>query len=215
MNPEEASYPPAPWRSAGTMWAAELTAQKKLSVPRGLSILGDPRRLVVLLVRYREGAVTYDEFMVTSPARAGFRPGLWIHAIWVDSSASLAGGRHIWGVPKELARFEWDGPATRIFDHRGPIAGFRFGPSGRHTPRLPALAPGFGHHQHLMYFAGRLTGHIARQPMHLTKWSHRLPGTVAETAKRSFVIDSFHMTVPAPRTVRDRTAWSSAGVPGK
>lgn len=48
--------------------------------------------------------------MIVAPAlvRRGFWPGFWISHIFVDHPASQAGGREIWGLPKELAQFTWE-----------------------------------------------------------------------------------------------------------
>jgi hypothetical protein len=35
--------------------------------------------------------------------------GGWISHIYVDNPDSVAGGREIWGLPKELAEFSWEG----------------------------------------------------------------------------------------------------------
>jgi Acetoacetate decarboxylase (ADC) len=34
--------------------------------------------------------------------------GAWISHIYVDNADSVAGGREIWGLPKELAEFSWE-----------------------------------------------------------------------------------------------------------
>lgn len=41
--------------------------------------------------------------------RRGHRLGAWISHIYVDDAQSVAGGRSIWALPKELAEFR-DGP---------------------------------------------------------------------------------------------------------
>lgn len=63
----------------------------------------------ILLARYGEGAtLEYHELIVFSGlATAGARAGFVVSHIYVDSTASLRGGREIWGLPKELAEFGW------------------------------------------------------------------------------------------------------------
>jgi hypothetical protein len=63
-------------------------------------------------VRYESGGVLdYRELLSAVLVRVGARPGVSIVDIWVDSAASRAGGRELWGIPKELAAFEfYDAP---------------------------------------------------------------------------------------------------------
>jgi hypothetical protein len=42
--------------------------------------------------------------------------------IWVDSPESRDGGRALWGIPKELAEFDFDGADLSAGDAEGPIA---------------------------------------------------------------------------------------------
>jgi hypothetical protein len=52
-----------------------------------------------------------------------------IPQIWVDSPTSLAGGRELWGIPKELGRFErverGDRVRVSMTDENGPVASIR------------------------------------------------------------------------------------------
>ncbi len=46
--------------------------------------------------------------------------GGWISHIYVDSADSAAGGREIWGLPKELAEFTWEkGERSRVTVRQG------------------------------------------------------------------------------------------------
>ncbi|MFQ5796365.1 MAG: acetoacetate decarboxylase family protein [Candidatus Bipolaricaulia bacterium] len=63
---------------------------------------------VMGIVSYEESPVgAYDEFFL-APARVRYagRSGLFVSHIWVDSEPSQAGGRRIWGLAKERARFD-------------------------------------------------------------------------------------------------------------
>jgi hypothetical protein len=107
----ETSYPPEPWDLRGlgyiSLWlvpAAVLPALPRGVVP--LSLFG---RAVVAtaFVDYAPGGLlAYHELLVAPLVRRGARPGLSITDIWVDSAASLAGGRALWGIPKDMAEFE-------------------------------------------------------------------------------------------------------------
>ena len=63
-------------------------------------------------VSYEPGGVLeYRELMATLLVRRGWRIMPTIVRIWVDSEASRDGGRALWGIPKELAVFDFDNTA--------------------------------------------------------------------------------------------------------
>jgi len=73
-------------------------------------------------VDYRGGSVlTYHELLVARLLRDGSTPRVRITDIWVDSEPSLAGGRSLWAIPKQLA----DLPSTT--EDRGVAERTRFG----------------------------------------------------------------------------------------
>lgn len=118
----DAAYPPEPWQLGGsmlmTLWrlpAADVRREAGPYVPDGvrLAIAGRHALLFTAFVRYTPGSVlSYDELLVAAVGRRGAAPAAVIPHIWVDSPASVAGGRELWGIPKGLARFEqtWDNP---------------------------------------------------------------------------------------------------------
>lgn len=63
----------------------------------------------VILVKYPETSVgPYSELILTSGLhRLGSHVGFHISQIYVDSQASVDGGRANWAVPKKLANFDW------------------------------------------------------------------------------------------------------------
>ena len=63
----------------------------------------------VILVKYPETSVgPYSELIFTSGLhRLGSHVGFHISQIYVDSQASVDGGRANWAVPKKLATFDW------------------------------------------------------------------------------------------------------------
>jgi hypothetical protein len=93
----------------------------------------DPRKgltLAAAFVDYRAGGqLVYREFLV-STTNAALTSGT-ILRIWVDSEASLAGGRQLWGIPKELASFEITHgarPSCSISVGGQPVASYTFKP---------------------------------------------------------------------------------------
>jgi acetoacetate decarboxylase len=84
-------HPPPPWHLNG-----ELILVPALVRPRALG--------GAMLVDYRSGTLVYKELIVFS--RATTR-GMVVSHIYVDDEQSLSGGHEIWGLPKELAQFEF------------------------------------------------------------------------------------------------------------
>jgi Acetoacetate decarboxylase (ADC) len=170
------SFPPPPWRLAGPAAVAggllPLHAARR-ALPGGLSVRPvTPGHAVaaLVLVRYGEGSVlSYSELgLLVGPVAGAGRLGGWVQGMWVDSEASRAGGRAIWGVPKELARFEWleDGRsrAVTVRDEAGALllrASWR-----RPAATIPLRATSA--------FFGALEGPLRRGPM-----GGRFPGAPA------------------------------------
>jgi hypothetical protein len=122
------AYPPEPWDLRGQLHSSvylvpwyEIPAE----LPPGCQLVRIGRRVVVgtAWVSYEPGGVlTYRELMSTLLVRRGRRIRPTITHIWVDSEASRDGGRALWGIPKELAKFTIDGPHLAAADDEGPIA---------------------------------------------------------------------------------------------
>lgn len=192
-------YPPAPWRFRGRLWAAILPVRDRLPVPADLRPLGGSSRLVVGLVRYREGTLGYDELLMGPLVRRGHRAGLLIDRIWVDDATSVRGGRDIWGLPKELAEFEWSGDSVRVGDRRGPVAELSFGPGRPGLPSVPLPLPGFsGVEGRRLFVPGRLVGTVRPERMTVVSWSDRLPRPARTTTRLSVAVRPFRVTVPGP-----------------
>lgn len=134
------TYPPAPWDLQGEGWLGLFPAERLPEPPPGCVPVG--REVVLILNRYRAPLV-YDELAVGVPVRNGARVALWVPSLWVDSEPSRAGGRAIWSLPKELARFTWRGDAVEVRGEEGEIAALRVrrGRLGWPMPLyLPALS---------------------------------------------------------------------------
>ncbi|QCW50387.2 hypothetical protein FE634_08170 [Nocardioides dongxiaopingii] len=138
---DRVAYPDPPWRMVGSLW---------LTLFRLGADVGDrPRGLYgAAFVSYDEGSpLTYSELLVARalPAARGPGPAGLDHHIWVDSPASVAGGRELWAIPKGLCDFDLDsahrGPLTTTDWSaslgRRPIASATFRDVSRVAPRLP------------------------------------------------------------------------------
>lgn len=144
------TYPPEPWYLGGSLSvslfrvpASALPAASAPVVARGQAVVG------VAFAHYGPGGVlAYDELLVATPTLDRARPRVTIPQIWVDSPASLEGGRALWGIPKEPGRFERkeraDAARVSMSTDAGPVARLdaRFGraivPGMRQLP-LPIL----------------------------------------------------------------------------
>lgn len=110
------AYPPAPWHLEGRLLLS-LFARAG-----GHPVVG------VAFVEYGPGGdLAYGELLAATVSRALVPTVL---QIWVDSAASRAGGRELWGMPKEMASF---GGAAGIAGLRARVR-----PGG---PRLPIPLP--------------------------------------------------------------------------
>ncbi len=67
------------------------------------------------------GVLSYRELLVAVLAHQGGRPLVTITDIWVDSVASLHGGRELWGIPKQQASFQVDGATCAAVDVDGEL----------------------------------------------------------------------------------------------
>lgn len=206
MNGEAftSSYPPAPWQMRGGAWIGLFQADRALPLPSDLVPLLGSRAVVVALIRYLDGTLRYDECIVGSFVRRGALPGMYIRHIWVDSLASLRGGRAIWGLPKQLARFNWHGAQVAIVDANGPIATLRVDPQVALLPRLPLPIPLFGCRDGRRVFAlAAALARPGRARMQLSAWSDRFDFRLGATPALAIGLKPFRLTIPAPRTLSD------------
>lgn len=147
-----APHPPAPWRLRGE--AAILLAPVRAAGsraapgPPGLSLLavGGWTLGGVLLARYDETAtLPYHELIVFSGlARLRGRVGAIVSHIYVDSPASLSGGRVIWGLPKELAQFTWGPTRVTVAQEGRRLLDARLRRRSGFAAPLPLVAPAWG-----------------------------------------------------------------------
>ncbi|HEY0638418.1 MAG TPA: acetoacetate decarboxylase family protein [Pseudonocardiaceae bacterium] len=128
---EQPSYPPEPWTLCGQAYVSVWRVPaERLSgpLPGGLQPLTVGGQVFVgtAWVDYEpEGLLPYHELVAAVLVRDGVRPIVTITEIWVDSPTSLAGGRALWGIPKELAQFEMTHQPSftaRADDEHGVIA---------------------------------------------------------------------------------------------
>ena len=199
MLPAPVAYPPAPWVCAGGMWVGFFSSGDAPALPDDLRPFLDARWLAIGLVRYLRGPLRYDELFLGAPARSGARFGLYVHHIWVDSVPSLWGGRDIWGLPKQMATFDWQDATVRISDASGPIATLSVDAQTARLPRLPILAPIFGDLGGRRVFAlAQGLGRLGRARMHVHSWSQPVPYRPRTGPLPGLALKPFYLTIPAP-----------------
>lgn len=138
---EDVSYPAAPWQMVGSLWLTLFRLREPVDELRPAGVYG------AAFVSYEEGSpLTYSELLVARPiATDAHGRRVTITDIWVDSPASVAGGRELWAIPKGLCDFTLDsshtGPLTTTEWSatlgRTPIATARFRDVSRAAVRLP------------------------------------------------------------------------------
>lgn len=138
---EKVAYPAAPWQMVGSLWLSLFKLKHDVDELRPAGIYG------AAFVSYEEGSpLTYSELLVARPVKsAEHGRRVTITDIWVDSPASVAGGRELWAIPKGLCDFtlasSYRGPVTTTewsasVDRR-PVASAQFTDIARAVPRLP------------------------------------------------------------------------------
>ena len=138
---DDVSYPAAPWHMVGSLWLTLFKVREQVDELRPAGVYA------AAFVSYEEGSpLTYGELLVARPISTdqdGRR--VTITDIWVDSPASVAGGRELWAIPKDLCDFTLEsshtGPLTTTEWSarlgRTPIATARFRDVSRAALRLP------------------------------------------------------------------------------
>jgi hypothetical protein len=119
------TYPEAPWDMSGQLWLSLFKVRAGDHPDREPGIYG------VALVKYEEPSPLTKAVNITD--------------IWVDSPASMHGGRDLWAIPKGLCDFsmitERKGLTTRTLWTTAldgvPIATASFSDVSRLVPRLP------------------------------------------------------------------------------
>jgi acetoacetate decarboxylase len=110
------SYPAVPWSLQG--YAVQTVHLINVDCVRNLipdefeifSILPGKTIGGVYLSKYESDSVLEYSELIVVPGLVSYQGkiGGWVSHIYVDNPDSVAGGREIWGLPKELADFTWE-----------------------------------------------------------------------------------------------------------
>lgn len=115
MALDDPHFQPAPWTLSGEAivgWKLVSGDLARRLVPPNAKVLcvWPKRTLAILfLAQYRQSPVGEYREVIIAPALVshGGRVGFWISHIYVDNSTSLAAGRAIWALPKQMGSMEW------------------------------------------------------------------------------------------------------------
>jgi len=138
----DTTYPPAPWQMHGQLWLSLFRVRAGDHPDREPGLYG------VALVKYDEPSpLTYGELLVAHLVSTGGTPkkAVNITDIWVDSPASVAGGRALWAIPKDLCDFTYASERHALTTRTRwtatlegqPILSAAFTDVSRFAPRLP------------------------------------------------------------------------------
>ncbi|WP_116808104.1 acetoacetate decarboxylase family protein [Steroidobacter cummioxidans] len=115
MALDDPHFQAAPWTLHGDAIVAvkrvDRDVAKRLVPPDADVVAVWPGRTLAILylANYRKSPVGEYRELIVAPAlvsRKG-RVGFWISHIYVDSAASLAAGRTIWALPKQMTAIDW------------------------------------------------------------------------------------------------------------
>jgi hypothetical protein len=129
------AYPDAPWAMQGQLFLTLFKLSQPVDALRPAGVYG------AAFVRYQEPSpLTYGELLVARPVKKAVS----ITDIWVDSPASVAGGRELWAIPKGLCEFTQRDHSGRVARTEWsatiggqPVCNARFSDVSRLAPRVP------------------------------------------------------------------------------
>jgi acetoacetate decarboxylase len=128
------TYPTAPWTLKGYAFQNFylLNIEKVASLlPKELeivSILPGKTLASVYFSAYTSGSVLEYNELIVAPAFVRYQDkmGAWISHIYVDHLDSVAGGREIWGLPKEMANFTWTETGVNVSQNSQDLCYFSY-----------------------------------------------------------------------------------------
>ncbi|MBW4424357.1 MAG: acetoacetate decarboxylase family protein [Nostoc desertorum CM1-VF14] len=128
-------YPQTPWTLQGyaiqTLHLVNVDQVRPL-IPSELEIISVwPGKTLasVYLSNYSSGSVLEYSELIVAPAVVNYQRkiGGWVSHIYVDNADSVAGGREIWGLPKELAKFTWQqGNHVTVYQENRKLCSFNY-----------------------------------------------------------------------------------------
>jgi hypothetical protein len=104
-------FPPEPWNLAGQAHVStwRLPVLELPGLPDGVQPIAVAGQAFVFTawIDYQEQGELACHELVSAVVVRGKRATVSITGIWVDNEVSLAGGRALWGIPKDLAALDF------------------------------------------------------------------------------------------------------------
>ncbi|BAY36881.1 hypothetical protein NIES2111_12150 [Nostoc sp. NIES-2111] len=158
-------YPPAPWTLKGyaiqTLHLVDIDQVRSLIPPElNLFSLWPGKAIASVYLSYysSDSVMEYSELIVALAVTADKGFGGWISHIYVDNENSVAGGREIWGLPKEYAQFTWQEKSVTVHQGNQNLCTLNFS-QPNFAWRQTLAAPGFSKLDHnLLTFTAKFEG---------------------------------------------------------
>ncbi len=128
------TYPSPPWTLKGyafqTLQLVNIEQASKF-IPPELEIVsllpGNTLGGIYISSYENDSFLKYNELIVVPGfVRYQGKIGAWISHIYVDNQDSVAGGREIWGLPKEMADFSWSNDSVRVSQNNQELCSLRY-----------------------------------------------------------------------------------------
>ena len=201
------TYPPPPWQLTGTsvqvIRLVDISRVQGLVPPelRILPVLPGKTLAVLYCARYSApSTLAYHELLV-APAvvNIGRRVGFWISHIYVDNPASVRGGRHIWGLAKLLATFQWnDGDREVRVEHESSLLCRIAWNNGSTLARVPVVLPVIsGRSKAFLHFSGTGSCRVGFRRAQIDVGG-TLPDPGFSRARHAVLGDDLRLRIPAP-----------------
>lgn len=166
------NYPSPPWNLQGSaVQTVNLVDVEtaNLFIPPELTVVSVlPGKTVggIYLSKYESGSLLEYSELIVVPGLTRYKNqiGAWISHIYVDNHSSVAGGREIWGLPKEMAEFTWAKDRVAVRQGSCLLCSLQYQPSWLNLatwwqPRFNAQAFG-GLDKDLLLFANQFSTDI-------------------------------------------------------
>ncbi len=213
-------YPAPPWDTHGfAVFCPYLVPRHAVVVPPPLepvSVAGMCTG-VLAYVEYRAPSpLEYSELiwmpaLTRARAQSGTVRGYHVAVMYVDSEASLAGGRELWALPKTLARFTRTPDGVDVDADDGTRVSFRFRALGPRLPGRGRIATLQCEPGGLVRFRGDSSGSVRVGTARVTALESRLPAwdsfrAARPAARLAAVLSPFHSIMQAPVRIAASTA---------
>lgn len=218
------SYPFPPWTLQGyaflTVNLVDIEKSRTF-IPSELQILSVfPGKTLggVYFSAYQSGSILQYNELIVVPALVYYQGkiGSWISHIYVDHEDSVAGGREIWGLPKEMAEFIWDENGVKVYQNNRQFCCFHHQQGFFNLStgwRQPLIGNAFGGlNTDLLFFSSTFKSYIGLVQGHLEIPSQS-PLTELELSQPmlSFKLSQLALNVNPPTVIGQKSVFHRSG----